>query len=155
MRIATARTNVAALAGGCLAYAAAMYWYAWHIWRTAGAALTAYGDVADLFEILAVGLVGYATILAVLTALLARGSGARWTTFGLVLASLPVQALVLLVVVHDHGHVLEGRQRVGDPTEAMLWTMFATATWMALASVVALAGLAMLRRPVAAPRLST
>jgi hypothetical protein len=146
MRIASARAAVVALAAGCLAYAAALHWFARHIRRTAGAALTAYGDVADLFEVLAYGLVGHAIVLAVLAGLPARARGVRWTIFGLVSASVPVQALVLLIVVHDHGHVLAGGQRAGDPTEPMLWTMLATAAWTALASAVTLAGPALRRR---------
>jgi hypothetical protein len=141
MRLSRTKIAGCAIAVGALTHAAALTWYAHHIRATSGAALTVYGDVADLLDVLSAGLIGYTIVLLIMTVVFGRGAAIRWTTFGLICASVPVQLLFLAVHLDDHGHVFTDGQRVGDPTVAILTTVLATAAWMLVASLVGLWGL--------------
>jgi uncharacterized membrane protein YbhN (UPF0104 family) len=135
---------VTLVAASSLAHPAALYWYQQHIWATAGAALTVFGDVAMLKEFLAICLIGYAGVIGLLSSLLHRGPRVRLIVTVLLALSVPVQLLLLSVHLHDSGHVFTAGIRVGDPTPAILATILATTAAMLLTTAAALW---LLRRP--------
>jgi mannose/fructose/N-acetylgalactosamine-specific phosphotransferase system component IID len=88
MRLSRTKIAGCTIAVGALTHAAALTWYAHHIRATSGAALTVYGDVADLLDVLSAGLIGYTIVLLIMAVVFGRGAAIRWTTFGLICASV-------------------------------------------------------------------